>query len=193
MQKKMAFFSDDFGLRSPVIFRNHFRQKKVYLYRGTRPWSLKTIDLRIPTMPGRNTSGFHRPGRHCLLQARNAVRCSASRVKGELHLALRAACQADFRTPHLVRSTFLRIPRMSASNGFICYLACRSLPEAGYGSGSSCSKGVRFFSDTLREPTDASGYRFILPKFFSLMIIISTIDRIVSCTSPHQIVCLVRV
>ena len=44
-----------------------------------------TIDLRIPTMPGRSTSGFHQPGRHCLHQARSAVRCSASRMKGELH------------------------------------------------------------------------------------------------------------
>ena len=43
------------------------------------------IDFRIPTMPGRSTSGFHRPGRHCLHQARSAVRCSASRMKGELH------------------------------------------------------------------------------------------------------------
>ena len=24
-----------------------------------------TTDPRIPTMPGRSTSGFHRPGRHC--------------------------------------------------------------------------------------------------------------------------------
>ena len=30
-------------------------------------------------------SGFHRPGSHCLHQARSAVRCSASRRKGELH------------------------------------------------------------------------------------------------------------
>ena len=30
------FFSDDFGLRSPVI-QNNFRQKKVYLYRSMRP------------------------------------------------------------------------------------------------------------------------------------------------------------
>ena len=29
--------------------------------------SRMTIDLRIPTMPGRSTSSFHRPGRHCLL------------------------------------------------------------------------------------------------------------------------------
>ena len=43
------------------------------------------IDVRIPTIPGRSTSGFHRPGRHCLHQARSAVRCWASRTKGELH------------------------------------------------------------------------------------------------------------
>ena len=45
-----------------------------------------TIDPRIPTMPGRSTSGFHQPSRHCLHQARSTVRCSASRMKGgELH------------------------------------------------------------------------------------------------------------
>ena len=44
-----------------------------------------TIDPRIPTMPGRSTSGFHQPGRRCLHQARSAVRCSASRMKGELN------------------------------------------------------------------------------------------------------------
>ena len=44
-----------------------------------------TIDPRIPTIPGRRTSGFHRPGRHCLHQARSAARCWASRMKGELH------------------------------------------------------------------------------------------------------------
>ena len=47
--------------------------------------SRTTIDPRIPTMPGRSTSGFQRPGRHCLHQVRSAVRCSASRMKGELH------------------------------------------------------------------------------------------------------------
>ena len=44
-----------------------------------------TIDPRIPSMPGRNMSGFHQSGRHCLHQTRSAVRCSASRMKGELH------------------------------------------------------------------------------------------------------------
>ena len=46
--------------------------------------SRMTIDPRIPTMPGRSTSGFHLPGRHCLHQARSAVRSWASRMKGEL-------------------------------------------------------------------------------------------------------------
>ena len=31
---------------------------------------MMTIDPRTPTMPGRGTSGFYRPGRHCLHQAR---------------------------------------------------------------------------------------------------------------------------
>ena len=31
--------------------------------------SRMTIDPRIPTMPGRGTLGFHRPGRRCLHQA----------------------------------------------------------------------------------------------------------------------------
>ena len=47
--------------------------------------SRMTIDPRIPTMPGRSTSGFHQPGRHCSNQARSAVSCPASRRKGELH------------------------------------------------------------------------------------------------------------
>ena len=47
--------------------------------------SLMTIKPRIPTLPRRSTSGFHQPGRHCLHQARSTVRCSASRMKGELH------------------------------------------------------------------------------------------------------------
>ena len=44
-----------------------------------------TMDPHIPTVPGRSTSDFHRPGRHCLHQARSAVRCSASRMKSGLH------------------------------------------------------------------------------------------------------------
>ena len=44
-----------------------------------------TMDAHIPTIPGRRTSGFDQPRRHCLHHARSAVRCSARRVKGELH------------------------------------------------------------------------------------------------------------
>ena len=47
--------------------------------------SRMAIDPRIPAMPGRGTSRFHQRGRHWLHQARSAVRCSASRMKGELH------------------------------------------------------------------------------------------------------------
>ena len=32
------------------------------------------VDLRIPTMPGRSASGFHRSGRHAVHEARSAVR-----------------------------------------------------------------------------------------------------------------------
>ena len=50
--------------------------------------SRMAIDPRVSTMTGRSTSGFHQPGRHCLHQARSAVRCSTSRTKGELHPVL---------------------------------------------------------------------------------------------------------
>ena len=43
------------------------------------------IDPPIPTMLGRSMSVFHRPGKHCLHQARSAVRSPASRMKGEPH------------------------------------------------------------------------------------------------------------
>ena len=44
-----------------------------------------SIDPRIPTLPGRSTSGIHCPGRHRKHLARSAVRCPTSRMKGELH------------------------------------------------------------------------------------------------------------
>ena len=46
-----------------------------------------TTNPRVPTMPGWRSLGLHRPGRYCVRKARNAVtmRCSASRMKGELH------------------------------------------------------------------------------------------------------------
>ena len=47
--------------------------------------SRMTIDPRTPPMPGRSTSDSHRPGRHCLHQARSAFRCWSSGMKDELH------------------------------------------------------------------------------------------------------------
>ena len=48
-------------------------------------YSRMTIDPRIPTVPGRSTSGFHEPRKHWPHQARSAMRCSASRMKRKLH------------------------------------------------------------------------------------------------------------
>ena len=57
--------------------------------------SRMTTDPRIPTKPGRSTSGFHQPGKLCLHQGRSAVRCSASRMKGE-HILPRTGRKTDF-------------------------------------------------------------------------------------------------
>ena len=57
--------------------------------------SRMTIDPRIPTMPGRSSSGFTDQTGIACTKRENAVRCSASRVKGELH-PTKAACEADF-------------------------------------------------------------------------------------------------
>ena len=67
--------------------------------------SRMTIDPRIPTMPRWSTSGLHPPGRHCLHQARSAVRCSASRMRSELHRSKNRSCDG---LRHLV-FTFLSI------------------------------------------------------------------------------------
>ena len=72
--------------------------------------SRMTIDSLIPTMPGRSTSGFHRPVGHCLHQARSVVRCWASRMKGEGE-------SRSFRLEH--RSTCLAARRL--------LLACSSV------------------------------------------------------------------
>ena len=84
-----------------------FRRTAVHELRArATPWGLSrggvlhimhgrsrmTINPRIPIMPGRSTSGFHRPRRHCLHQARSPVRCAASRSKGELRLLVWWTC-----------------------------------------------------------------------------------------------------
>ena len=46
----------------------------------------------------RSTTGFHRPGRHCSHQARSAVSCLTSRMKGELqHTTEITACEANLQ------------------------------------------------------------------------------------------------
>ena len=57
----------------------------VYSFRAYHSRSAKGIDPHIPAMPGRSTSGFQRPGRHCVHQARHTVRCSTSHMKGGLY------------------------------------------------------------------------------------------------------------
>ena len=78
--------------------------------------SRMAIDPRIPTMPGRSTSGFHHPGKLCLHQARSAVRCSASRIKGGLHPSKN--CSLD-GLRHLV-PTFLLMD--DSANELLCFL-----------------------------------------------------------------------
>ena len=51
-----------------VSFSVHFLPAKIS--KGL----VKTIDPRMPRVPGRSTPGFHRPGRHRLHQARSAAR-----------------------------------------------------------------------------------------------------------------------
>ena len=57
--------------------------------------SRMAIDSCIPTIPRQRTSSFHRPGRHCLHQARSAVRSHEVRA-------------ATYREP-LLRRTFLHM------------------------------------------------------------------------------------
>ena len=49
--------------------RNSRRGGCTHIVRGR---SRKTIDPSTPTLAERSTSGFHRPGRYCLHQARSA-------------------------------------------------------------------------------------------------------------------------
>ena len=78
--------------------------------------SRMTIDPRIPTMPGRSTSGFDQPGRHCLHHARSAVRGSASRMEGELDSSKNRSYDG---IRHLV-PTFLLVH--DSANELLCFL-----------------------------------------------------------------------
>ena len=92
-----------FGRRLKLPHRGTSEKNVVHMYRSTRP--------RIPTMPGRITSRSHQPGRHCLHQARSTVRCSASRMKGELHISFpRTARKTDFGALCLLSCLLMTAP-----------------------------------------------------------------------------------
>ena len=76
--------------------------------------SRMAVDPRIPTMPRRNTSGFQ-PGRHCLHQARSAVRCSAT---GGGRAYLFVACLSRLTIDHasLSRRSTVPTPNRDTSN-----------------------------------------------------------------------------
>ena len=100
--------------------------------------SRKTADPCLPTMPGRSTSGFHRRGRHRVHRARSAVRCSASRVKGELHPAKNHLRRG---LPHLV-STSLHIYTWTTASKYICFLVWPFPETANVGMLCNCLVGA---------------------------------------------------
>ena len=93
-----------------------------------------TIDHRIPTLPGRSTSGFYRPGRHGVHQARIAVRCSASRIKGELHPTKN---HVSGGLPHLVRTCMSDdcLESFFVFSGVANFSPTKHAPRAGAGGG----------------------------------------------------------
>ena len=87
-----------------------------------------TIDPRISTTPGQSTPGVHRLGRYCVHQARGAVKCWASRMKGELHPAKNCACESFVESPR-----FAQIFRVRTDKGG----PQRSGTRAGFEAGKS--------------------------------------------------------
>ena len=75
--------------------------------------SLRIIDPRTRTMPGRSTLSFHRPGRHSAHQARSAVRCSESGVKDESCILPRKGRSSQVTVRH---SPFQRFKAVRASD-----------------------------------------------------------------------------
>ena len=74
----------------------HGRGGCTHFKRGRRLETILTLTPLLCRYGERRV--FHRPGRHRMHQARRAVRCSASRMKGELHPLPRTTCEANFRT-----------------------------------------------------------------------------------------------
>ena len=111
--------------------------------------SRMTIDPRVPTMGGRSMPGFPKPGRHCLHQARSIVRCSASRMQGELHPSKNRS-YGELR--HLV-PTFL--PMMTAPMNYTSI-------AGGWGGGG----GQGFGSRTVHKHKNRESLRFRAPPNF---------------------------
>ena len=125
-------------------------EKRPWAFRGgvlifMRGRSRMAIDPRIRTTLGRSTSGFHRPGRHCLLppSAKRNVRCWASRMTGGLHPLLRTAFEADplayvaDRVDGLISDSvngliffFFGVATSRDSKGLIYYQVCNCLVGA---------------------------------------------------------------
>ena len=84
-----------------------------------------TIDPRMPTMPGQSTRRvFHRPGRHCLHQARSPM------GGGARGLAQMASCILERATGEVgddfgtLAGTFLQIDGSFSSDELLCVCVC---------------------------------------------------------------------
>ena len=123
-------------------------------------------------MSGRSTSGFHQPGRHCLHQARSAVRCSASRmyqqhfISSVLGGGVIISCMAVVlrvihpRTPtlpgrstsgfhrpvrrclHQARSTSLFLGEGGTGNAWLIYTLCCHVSTTSYADCLSYSRSL---------------------------------------------------
>ena len=115
-----------------------------------------TIVPRIPTMPGRSTSSFHQPGIYCLHQARGAVRCSASRMKGELHPSKNRS-QDELR--HLVPTLLL----MNDSANELPYFLVWLLQRQQWALLHNCLVGASPYSHYLMRSIPLCGVRVFTP------------------------------
>ena len=96
--------------------------------------SRMTINSRIPKMPGRSTSGFHRPGRHSLHHTRSARRCWTSSMKDELHPTKNrfwGGFSCIWMTASMNDSIY-GVATSRDSNEFLCNCLVGALPDTHY-------------------------------------------------------------
>ena len=101
--------------------------------------TIRYTPLHFPIVSGRSTSGFHRPGRYWLHQARSAVRCSASRMKGELHPAKNPLLDVWNSAP--CACFFFRIDDKPGMKSYFFFLVW-SLSETTVGTLCNCLVGA---------------------------------------------------